>query len=70
MSQQRAAALTRWAYEADRVAATAPARRGFLARFERLVDPDGLLDPVDREARARRLMRAHMIELARKRQSA
>jgi hypothetical protein len=29
-------------------------------RFERQVDPDGLLDPVERAARARHAMRAHM----------
>jgi hypothetical protein len=35
----RAAALARWAYEPDPAAATAPATAGFLARFEREVDP-------------------------------
>ena len=42
------------------------ARRGFRARFTRLVDPDGLLDPVERDVRADRLQRAHMLELAAK----
>jgi len=65
----RAAALTRWAHVEDPQAATEPARRGFLARFERQVDPDNQLDPVEREKRARRLMRAHMIQLAQKRRA-
>ena len=42
------------------------ARRGFRARFTRLVDPDGILDPVERDVRADRLQRAHMLELAAK----
>ena len=62
----RAASLSRWAFETDRQKATSKARRGFLARFEEQVDPAGELDPQDREERARRLMRAHMIGLARK----
>jgi hypothetical protein len=62
----RAAALARWAYEPDPAAATAPATAGFLARFEREVDPDNVLTPAERELRARRLMRAHMIQLSRR----
>jgi len=65
-AEGRAAALTRWAHEDDPQAATAPARAGFLARFERQVDPDNQLDPAEREKRARRLMRAHMVRLAQK----
>jgi hypothetical protein len=60
----RSAALRRWAFEDDPAAATAPARNGFRARFERLVDPDGTLPPDERERRADRLLRAHMIDLA------
>jgi hypothetical protein len=41
-----------------------PARRGFRARFERIVDPEGLLDPVEREVRVDRLLRAYMLEMA------
>lgn len=62
----RAAALNRWARTDDPTAATAPARNGFLARFERIVDPDGILPVAEREIRARRAMRAYMIALARK----
>jgi hypothetical protein len=62
----RIAALSRWAHEPDPVSATAPARAGFLARFEREVDPDNELTPEERRLRADRAMRAHMIALARK----
>ena len=60
----RAAALKKWAY-ADPEAGTRQARAGFLARFEKEVDPDGVLSDEERETRARRLLRAHMINLAR-----
>lgn len=42
----------------------AGARRGFRARFERLVDPGGVLDPIERAKRADRARRAHMLTLA------
>lgn len=60
----RVAALTRWAHESDPQAATAPARKGFLAKFEREVDPDGTMPPGERLVRAERLMKAHMSRLA------
>ena len=41
-----------------------PARRGFLARFERAVDPDQALSPEERTRRAERALRAHMLILA------
>jgi hypothetical protein len=53
----RMAAHSRWARTPDRGGATALARRGFDARFEREVDPDGKLP---REVRAR------LVESARK----
>ena len=59
----RAAALVRWAYE-DPTTASDRAREANLRRFERAVDPENLLSPAERETRARRLMRAHMIRLA------
>lgn len=62
----RQAAYRRWAF-ADPAAGTAPARTGFLAKFEREVDPDRRLPAEERERRARRLLRSHMIGLARKR---
>lgn len=46
------AAHTSWANTADPAARTAPARRAALGRFERQVDPDGTMDPDERERRA------------------
>ena len=43
---------------------TAKARRTFLESFERLVDPDGLLAPEERQARAEAAKKAHFAELA------
>lgn len=64
----REAAYRKWAF-ADAEAGTRPARAGFLAKFEREVDPDRKLPDDEREKRARRLMRSHMIGLARKSRS-
>jgi hypothetical protein len=60
----RLGAYTRWASEPDRVAATSPARRGFMARFEREVDPDGTLPAAERGRRAKIAMKAHMTRMA------
>lgn len=60
------AAHTRWAHTADRSAATAPARTAFIARFERLVDPDGVLPLDERRKRAESAKKAHMLKLAEK----
>jgi hypothetical protein len=43
-----------------------PAWRGFLARFEREVDPDGVLEPAERARRAENARRIYMIRLAEK----
>lgn len=43
---------------------TAPARRAFLDKFEKQVDPDGVLDPQERAKRAHHAMKAHMSQLA------
>lgn len=43
---------------------TAPARAAFLARFEKEVDPEGLLNPEERQKRAHHARRAHMTKLA------
>ena len=51
------AAHSRWARTPDRSGATAPARRGFDARFEREVDPEGKLAQG---------VRARLVESARK----
>jgi len=43
---------------------TATARAGFLARFEREVDPDSALDPAERRRRAEHARRAYFIRLS------
>ena len=60
------AAAERWGREADRSAATAPARRGLRAKFEQQADPDHVLPPHERARRADLLMRAHMLRMARR----
>jgi len=45
---------------------TGAAHKGFRAKFEREVDPDGTLPPAERAARAERARRAHMLTLAAK----
>ena len=43
---------------------TAPARAAFLSRFEREVDPDGVLEPAERAKRAEHARKAYFIRLA------
>jgi hypothetical protein len=43
---------------------TAPARAAFLSRFEREVDPDGILDPQERARRAEHAKKAYFLKLA------
>jgi hypothetical protein len=43
---------------------TAPARAAFLSRFEREVDPDGVLDPAERARRAEHAKRLYFTRLA------
>lgn len=50
----------------DSAAITARARSGFLARFDREVDPDGTLDPETRKRRAHFALRAYMTNLRRR----
>jgi hypothetical protein len=45
---------------------TAPARKAFLDRFERQVDPEGQLTPQERYKRAEQAKRAHMTALSMK----
>lgn len=59
----RAAAHTKWS-QTDAVAGTAAARAAFLAGFERQVDPDGSLDPAERQRRAEHARKAHFARLA------
>ncbi len=58
------AAHTSWANTADRAARTLPARRAMLDKFERQVDPEGVLDPADRATRAQHARKAHFARLA------
>ena len=58
------AAHERWAKTPDRSAATAPARRGLEAKFEREVDPDGRLSPAERAKRVENARKAYYARLA------
>lgn len=57
------AALTRWAHT-DSAEASEAARRRQLDRFEREVDPEGVLPPAERTRRAERARKAYMAGLA------
>jgi hypothetical protein len=57
------AANTRWAKE-DPAANAARGQAGLIARFEREVDPEGVLAPAERQRRAEALRRAHMGRMA------
>jgi glycerol kinase len=60
------AASTKWARTTsdERREATAPARRGLFAKFEREADPQGRMTDADRIKAAEHLMRAHMLRLS------
>jgi hypothetical protein len=60
----RIAAHESWAKTADRSARTAPARSAMLAKFEREVDPDGVLVPAERARRAESARQAYFTRLA------
>lgn len=60
----RIAAHLSWANTSDRAARTAAARKAALDRFDRLVDPDGVLDPDERAKRARNARSAYFSRLA------
>lgn len=60
----RVAAHTSWANTSDRAARTANARQASVARFEKLVDPDGTLPPEERRQRADSAMKAHFSRMA------
>jgi hypothetical protein len=55
---------TSWARTDDRLARTEPGRRAAEARFERLVDPDGVLTPDELARRVANARRAHFQQLA------
>ena len=58
------AAASRWAKTDDRKQATAKARSGLRAKFEREADPAGTLAPDKLEYRVQQLMRAHMLRMS------
>ena len=60
------AAHASWARTSDRASRTAAARQAATDRFERQVDPDGVLPPDERARRADSARRAHMLSLAAK----
>ena len=62
--QARAAAHAKWAQTEDPSAATAPARAAFLDRFEKQVDPDGVLSPQERARRAGHARKSYFARLA------
>ena len=59
----RLAAHTLHARIADPAAHTAPARQAFLDRFEREVDPEGVLPPAERARRAEHARKAYFARL-------
>jgi hypothetical protein len=59
----RVAAHSKWS-KTDPVEGTAAARQAFLDRFEREVDPLGLLDPAERHRRAEHARKAYFTRLA------
>lgn len=60
----RIAAHQSWANTDDRTARTRPGTRAFLRRFERQVDPLGVLSDKERVVRARHARTAYMLQLA------
>lgn len=60
------AAAFRCHAKVDAKAHTANARAAFLNRFEREVDPDGVLSPAERARRASYARRAYFLDLAAK----
>ncbi len=62
--QARMAAHALHAKVTDPAAHTSAARKAFLSRFEREVDPDGVLDPQERARRAEHAKKAYFLRLA------
>lgn len=61
----RIGGLTAWSRN-DAETMVGPANRGFRERFRNLVDPNRVLPEAEREVRADRARRAHMLTLAAK----
>jgi hypothetical protein len=62
--QARLAAHASWANTDDPTQRTAPARAAFLDRFEREVDPEGVLSEGERARRAEHARKRYMTGLA------
>ncbi len=62
--QARLASYVSWSQTDDPAARTAAARKAFADRFERQVDPDGVLPVADRRRRAEAAKRAYYTSLA------
>jgi hypothetical protein len=60
----RLVAHSLWAKVHDPKAHTEPGRRAFLDRFDREVDPDGVLPPEERQRRAAHARKAYFLRLA------
>ncbi|MBB1032562.1 hypothetical protein G6027_17110 [Dietzia sp. SLG310A2-38A2] len=58
------AAHESWATTTDRAARTAKARQAALDRFEKQVDPEGVLSPAERAKRAENARKAYFQRLA------
>ncbi|SFQ20140.1 hypothetical protein [Actinomadura madurae] len=63
---KRIAVLVSWSKTRDRKQRTKPGRDAFLARFEREVDPEGVLPLEERRRRAELAKRAYMLRLAKR----
>ena len=61
------ASHTSWARTPHRAERTLPARRASEGRFEKQVDPDGVMDPAERAKAAESAMRADRRAMAKKR---
>lgn len=58
------AANESWAQTPDRAARTRAARQGLEERFEREVDPDGVMSPADRAKAVENARKAYYLRLA------
>jgi hypothetical protein len=62
--RSRIAGHQKWANTENPSAATEPARKAFMARFEREVDPNNELAPTERARRAEHARKAYFARLA------
>lgn len=65
-TRHQIAALEGWAQETNRSARTQPAREGLEAKFEREVDPDGVMDPETKAKAVEAYRKAYYLRLAQK----